>query len=165
MSARHEPNESGGPGPSLLPRIVATGLFTGYSPIAPGTAGSLLAVVIYLIPGFEDPIVLAFAILFAFFAGQLTASHMERFLGKDPGVVVIDEVVGMWITLLFLPKSIVLIALAFLAFRFHDIVKIAPARQIERVPSGWGCMLDDVFAGIYANATMWVILLVFPSLK
>jgi phosphatidylglycerophosphatase A len=70
----------------------------------------------------------------------------------------------MWISLFFLPKSIVIAILAFLAFRFYDIVKPPPARQMEKIPGGWGIMLDDVFAGIYANVSIRVILFIFPSL-
>jgi phosphatidylglycerophosphatase A len=78
-------------------------------------------------------------------------------LTPDPSIVVIDEIVGMWITMLWLPKSLPVLVAGFLAFRAFDIVKPYPARQVERIPHGWGIMLDDVFAGIYALATTHVI--------
>ncbi len=84
---------------------------------------------------------------------------MEKQFGDDPSIVVIDEVVGMWISLLFLPKTLLVATLAFLLFRAHDIVKIPPARQLEAVPNGFGIMLDDVVAGIYANISLRMVLL------
>jgi phosphatidylglycerophosphatase A len=77
----------------------------------------------------------------------------------DPSIVVIDEIVGVWIALWMLPYSFVVIALAFVAFRAFDIVKPPPARQLERIPNGWGIMLDDVAAGLYANLAVRAVLL------
>ena len=75
----------------------------------------------------------------------------------------IDEIVGMWISLLFLPKTFFVILLAFIFFRLFDILKPPPARQLEPLPNGWGIMLDDVMAGIYANLAVRLVLLVFPT--
>ena len=86
-------------------RFLATGFLSGYSPVAPGTAGSLVGLALWFIPGFEAPIVLAAAVAAGFVLGVITAGRMEKELGEDPPVVVIDEVVGMWISLLFLPKK------------------------------------------------------------
>ena len=69
---------------------------------------------------------------------------------KDPSEAVIDEVVGMGISLLFVPKSIALYIVAFLLFRFFDITKIYPIKKFEKLPGGWGIMLDDVVAGIFS---------------
>ncbi len=140
-----------GPGAPFVHRLLATGFFSGYSPVAPGTAGSLVGVAFYLLPGFEDPVVLSILIACVFFAGTFSASVLERLLGEDPAVVVIDEIVGMWVSLLLLPKTLPVIVASFLAFRFFDIVKPPPARQLERLRGGWGIMLDDVAAGVYAN--------------
>jgi phosphatidylglycerophosphatase A len=145
-------------------RIFATGLYTGYSPIASGTAGSLLACAVYCIPGFERPVVLAGICVVTFFLGVLASARMERALGEDPSVVVIDEVVGMWISLFLLPKTIAALVLAFLLFRLFDILKPPPARQSERYRNGWGIMTDDVIAGVYANLAGRGFIFVFPSL-
>jgi phosphatidylglycerophosphatase A len=148
----------------FIPRFIATGFFSGYSPVVPGTAGSLAGLALYAIPGFEAPIIFLVATVAAFFIGTYASARMEHCYGDDPSIVVVDEIVGMWISLFFLPKSIVIATLAFLAFRFYDIVKPPPARQMENIPGGWGIMLDDVFAGIYANVSIRVILFIFPSL-
>jgi phosphatidylglycerophosphatase A len=81
---------------------------------------------------------------------------------KDPGIVVVDEVVGQWVSLLLLPLTPVTVALGFLLFRLLDVVKPWPARDFERLPGGWGIMADDVMAGIYANLLVRVGLLVWP---
>lgn len=77
----------------------------------------------------------------------------------DPSIVVIDEIVGMWIALLFVPKTLPAVVVAFVAFRVFDIIKPFPAARLEAVPDGWGIMLDDVVAGIYANIATHLILL------
>ncbi len=144
----------------------------GYLPLAPGTWGSLLAVGIYLLvrisiashPTDTSPIVSPLG----FLAGELiviaivtllgiwAASRTERVLKvKDPGKVVVDEVAGQLIALLPLPLTRiapwpVLVILAFLLFRFFDIVKPYPARRLESLNGGWGIMADDIIAGVYA---------------
>jgi phosphatidylglycerophosphatase A len=162
-AAPHKPNRVGQvPFPA---RFIATGLFSGYSPVAPGTAGSLVGLAFYLIPGFDSPGVLASASVVIFFTGVLAAAQMERALGDDPPVVVIDEVVGMWISLLFLPKTVPLACLAFLFFRGFDIVKPPPARWLEQYGNGWGIMLDDVAAAVYANAAVRLMMLLLPVIR
>jgi len=167
-------------------KLIATGLFTGYAPFAPGTAGSLAGLFLYsFIPGMDTTVVLSIAIIVFFGLGVPSASAVARVVGHqlsrgakttkdlfqpgkqhppDPSIVVIDEVVGMWISLLLLPKNIAIAAAAFLAFRVFDIVKPYPARQLERYPNGWGIMLDDVVAGVYANIVVQVLVKLFPHL-
>ena len=151
------------PAPVSFPvRLLATGLFSGYSPVAPGTAGSLVGAALYFIPGFEAPAVLAAAIIVIFFLGVFASAQMEKELGEDPPVVVIDEVVGMWVSLLFLPKTLWAVSVSFLLFRAFDIFKPPPARRLEHYQHGWGIMLDDVAAGVYANAATNLVLLFLP---
>lgn len=145
----------------FLHLFFATGFYSGYSPFAPGTAGSLVGIFIYLIPGIEQPIILISLSILFFIIGIVTSSHLEKKLGDDPSIVVIDEIVGMWVSLLFLPKQLAVYIGAFLLFRLFDIVKPPPARQVEHLNGGWGIMLDDVFAGIYANIIMQIVLIVF----
>lgn len=146
----------------FLTRFIATGLFSGYSPIVPGTAGSAVGLLLYLIPGMEQPPILGIVTLVVFLVGTKTSAAMEKQFGEDPPIVVIDEVVGMWISLLFLPKSILVAVLAFFFFRIYDIIKPPPARQLEHLTNGWGVMMDDIAAGIYANATVWIIRYIVP---
>lgn len=148
--------------PSFITRFIATGAFSGYSPIASGTAGSLVGLLIYYIPGVQAFTILCPLIVVSFVAGVITSSKMEHVFGKDPSIVVIDEVVGMWISLLFLPKTILLAVLCFFWFRVYDIIKPPPARQLDAMTGGLGIMLDDVVAAIYANGTVRVIGLFFP---
>jgi phosphatidylglycerophosphatase A len=145
-------------------KLIATGFYSGYSPFAPGTAGSIVGCLFFLIPGFENYYLLPIAIVAVFFIGVITSNQMEKQLGEDPPPVVIDEIVGMWISLLFLPKGLIVAFTAFIFFRIFDIVKPQPARYMERFQHGWGIMLDDVFAGIYANLTTQLLIWFIPAL-
>lgn len=145
----------------FLTKLAATGLYSGYAPIAPGTAGSLVAVALFLLPGFEQPMTLSIITLIVFFIGAAVSAQMEKILGDDPPVVVIDEIVGQWITFLFIPKTLGMIALGFILFRVFDIFKPPPARNVEKIKNGWGIMLDDVVAGVYANISVWIIFLAY----
>jgi phosphatidylglycerophosphatase A len=84
---------------------------------------------------------------------------MEKWLGQDPAPVVIDELAGMWISVVLVPPAPLNAAAAFLLFRFFDIVKPPPARQFDRLHGGTGIMMDDVAAGIYANIVLQLFLL------
>ncbi len=91
--------------------------------------------------------------------GVWSSGIVEKIWGKDPSRVVIDEVSGMCISLLFLPVNLKYIIGAFILFRFFDIVKPLFIRKAENLPGGWGIMMDDVLAGVYANILMWVVVL------
>ncbi|MDL1892209.1 phosphatidylglycerophosphatase A [Sphingobacteriales bacterium CHB3] len=164
--------DSRGTRPDFLTRCIATGFFSGYIPWASGTFGTLVGALFFLIPGFADIPVLTTAILVGLLAGVFTSARIasaeghqltesarrmkERFQPgehetPDPSIVVIDEIVGMWIAMFAIPLSLPGIVVAFFTFRFFDIVKPYPARQVEHLGSGWGIMLDDIVAGIYAN--------------
>jgi phosphatidylglycerophosphatase A len=140
--------------------ILASGFGSGYSPLAPGTAGSLLALVIWwLAPPFLWLRALLLAI--SLFLGVWSANHAEKKWGHDNGKIVIDEVAGMWISLLFLPKSVLIHLIAFLLFRAMDIIKPLGARQIQKLPGGWGVVADDLLAGIYANILGQIVVMIF----
>jgi len=147
---------------------IATAGGAGYFPIAPGTAGSLVGVAVVVGLG-QLPLhraaamaVLAAASLAILAVGIWAAGRAEEFFGRtDPGQVVVDEVVGQMLTFLLLPHATwKWLAGGFLLFRAFDIVKPFPARQAERIPRGWGIMLDDVVAGVYGLAVLAVIGLV-----
>ena len=131
--------------------LVATGCFSGYAGIVPGTAGSLVGLLLYL-PLSANPIpVRVGATIALFFLGVIASSHVATaWQIKDPKPVVIDEIVGMWIALLFVPNEVAYFVGAFVLFRLFDVIKPFPARQAELLNGGWGIMLDDVFAAIYA---------------
>ena len=132
-------------------KAFASGLFSGFSPIASGTVGSAVGLVFYAIPGFEQWYVLLPASLVILALGIRASDAMEKVYGHDPGEVTIDEVLGMWISLLFLPKTILIAVLAFFIFRILDIVKPYPARRFDNLHGGAGVMLDDVVSAIYTN--------------
>lgn len=139
----------------LVALVLATFFFTGISPVASGTVGSLVAALLYwLIPALHGWVVLSIAIVIVLVLGIWSSGVVERAMKlQDPGIVVIDEVLGQWIALLSLSYAgnPVFILIAFLAFRFFDIIKLWPARYFERMHGGSGIMLDDAVAGVYAN--------------
>jgi len=124
----------------------------GYLPIAPGTWGSLAALLIwYAIVSYISSITLIALIVIIFVFGVYTSSETEGILGKkDPSIIVIDEWVGQWIALMFLPKSFVWGIVAFAFFRLFDIWKPFPINKLDNIKGGYGIMLDDVLAGVYA---------------
>ncbi len=144
----------------------ATGFLTGYFPVASGTVGSFLAILIYLfIPGFNEAYILIIFILLFLVIGLYTSDFAEKVYGFDPPEVVIDEIVGMWLTMFFVPKTYVLAAIGFILFRIFDIVKPFPAKQSQELKGGIGIMLDDLIAGLYALVVLHLILLIFPEVK
>lgn len=139
--------------------VVATGFGAGYSPIAPGTAGSLVGLLLFWPLQMTPPWVQVAVTAAAYFAGVAASTRLAHRLGrKDPGAAVIDEVVGMWLSLLFLPFTPATAVAAFLLFRVLDVFKPYPARQLEALPGGWGIMTDDVMAGVYANLVLRAVL-------
>ena len=132
-----------------LHRLLASGLGTGYLPIFPGTWGSLLGI----IPAFFlPPPYFAFFLVALFFTGVWASqAYAQEFKIKDPQSVVIDEVLGMGVSLLFLPKNLIFYVAGFALFRLFDVKKPWVIRKLEHLPGGWGIMMDDLGAGIAAN--------------
>ena len=129
--------------------ILATGLGTGFSPLAPGTAGSLLSLLLIYFFSPIPPYILVLFIIVLFFLGVFASTQVEKDRGHDPSIVVIDEIVGMSIGLLFLPPNLTLFFIAFVLFRIFDIFKPPPINISQKLPAGWGVMMDDVIAGLY----------------
>ncbi len=156
--------------PALMTRLavaVSSFGFVGFCPIAPGTAGSaaaLLLVGALRLAG--TPAAEAAAIIAVMVAGVWSAGVTERHLGvEDPGIVVIDEVAGMLITLAFVPAGWGSVAIGFVLFRLFDIIKPFPCSRAERLPGGWGIVADDVVAGLYGNLVLRAVLWLVPALR
>ena len=144
---------------SLIGLAIATVAGVGYAPVAPGTFGSAAGLVVWwLLPA--SPVVQAVVIVVIFIVGSWGGSVAERHFGRsDPGQVVIDEVMGMLITLFLNPVGWKGAFVAFLFFRVADVIKPYPANRLEHLPGGVGVMADDGMAAIYANlavrACLW----------
>jgi phosphatidylglycerophosphatase A len=130
--------------------VLASVFGAGYAPVASGTVGSFVTVVaIWLLP--LTPLRIAVALVVVTLIGIWAGSRVERLLGKkDPGVIVIDEVAGMLLSVILLPPTIPVLVTAFLLFRLFDIWKPFPARESQALTGGMGVMVDDLVAGVYA---------------
>ena len=144
--------------------FLATAGYAGLAPIAPGTAGSVVGLAVYVVLRWIDsPVVEASAIALVLILGVWAAGIVEEQLGKDPGPVVIDEVLGMLITLAFLNVTPIGAFVGFVLFRIYDVIKPYPAGRLEDLHGGPGIMLDDLMAGLYGQLTMRVLIAVFPG--
>ena len=130
--------------------MLASVFGAGYAPVASGTVGSFVTVVaIWLLP--LTPLRIAIALVVVTLIGIWSGSRVERLLGKkDPGVIVIDDVAGMLLSVILLPRTIPVLVTAFLLFRLFDIWKPFPARESQALTGGMGVMVDDLVAGVYA---------------
>lgn len=153
-------------------RLIVTGLGTGRGPIAPGTWGSGAVAVIFCAAAWLSggsawvlgATMLAIAVGASAACVALGGQAEREFGCKDPGPCTIDEWAGQAITYLLLPSFaqgwgwLTVAAVGFVAFRVFDIIKPPPARAMEKLPAGWGILLDDVVAGIYANIVCQLLL-------
>ncbi len=149
----------------MLSLAIATACGVGYVPVAPGTAGSLVGLLLWIPLRGTSMLVQAAVILAILVAGSLAGSVCEEYFGKvDPRQVVADEVMGMLITLFGIPVGLWGALLGFLLFRAADVVKPFPANRLERLPGGFGVMADDGMAAIYANIALRICLWAVPRL-
>ncbi len=145
--------------------FLATGTYTGYSPVMPGTAGTVWGVVIaYFFSGATLPFQALLTALITLVSVPL-AAEMVRYTGKgDPAIVVIDEAAGFLISIFLIPFTAFNVILVFILFRFFDILKPYPAGLIDRaVGGGLGVVLDDVAAGVYANISAHLLIWLLRS--
>ena len=146
---------------NVIATPIATWLGCGYSPVAPGTAGSAAALLMAVgLHAWLGWLPFWFAIIAAALVapGIWSAGVMARVVGrKDPSIVVVDEVIGQWIVIAAAPvinwKSMLA---AFILFRLFDIWKPPPVRQLESLPGGWGIVADDIMAGVYGAVVIFV---------
>ncbi len=142
---------------STILKIIATLGFIGYLPVAPGTFGSLVALVFFLL--LKPPLPVQIFLLIALsLIGAIASHHTEKLLKeKDSRHIVIDEFAGYTLSAFSLPPSVSFFVAAFLLFRFFDILKPPPIRWIEKsLPGGIAVMADDLMAGIYSNAVLQI---------
>jgi phosphatidylglycerophosphatase A len=138
--------------------LLASGLGAGFSPFAPGTAGTLVAIPIeLLLSPIRSPVYELTLLTFFFFSSWIAERAQNHWQKKDDQRIVIDEIMGYFLTMLWIPKTLLFISVGFFLFRLLDIVKPFPCRQLERVRGGFGVVLDDVFAGIYANIALQIL--------
>lgn len=153
----------------LIPKLLATSFGAGFLPVAPGTWGALVGIVLWLpfyiwCPGTPAWIFTVVAVIFFAVAGTWASSISEKYWGKDPVAACVDETVGQLISLLPLcggpneaPWWLIIVSLAL--FRFFDIFKPLGIRSMERLPKGYGMMADDILAAIYSACIVDIILL------
>lgn len=137
-------------------KLLATWFYIGEMPAAPGTlasvAGALMAVILAPSIMLYGGVLVAITVL-----GFQVAGRMEALTGrKDPGCIVIDEVAGMMVAMMFVPLTPVTVITAFLLFRAFDMFKIYPVNKLEQIEGAAGIMIDDLFAGLYTNIVMQV---------
>jgi phosphatidylglycerophosphatase A len=145
-----------------LALAIATVLGVGRVPFAPGTFGSAVGLLIWAMISASLP-AQAVAIVVVFTAGVWSGGFAERHYGAtDPGAVVIDEVLGMLVTLFFNPVGWTGALVAFLLFRVFDVIKPYPANRLERLHGGLGIMSDDAMAAVYANMVLRVLIALAP---
>ncbi len=145
--------------------FIATVGYCGYFPFAPGTVGSAAGLLFYaLVRWTGSPIVEVAMIAGLFVAGVWAGTTAERYFGGvDPGPIVMDEVVGMLITLAFIPVGWSGALVGFVLFRIFDVIKPFPAGRLEALHGGLGVMADDAMAAVYANLSLRLLLWLFPA--
>jgi len=149
----------------LIYKLLATSFGAGYSPFAPGTIGAIIGCLLLwlfqkyqLIDTFNTPFLFITLIILVTILGIFISNQLEEEWGKDPSKIVIDETIGLWITMILIPFTWINLLLAFILFRFFDIIKPLGIRKMESLKGGLGVMADDMLAGIYANIILQVII-------
>ncbi|MBK6765969.1 MAG: phosphatidylglycerophosphatase A [bacterium] len=166
---------------NAIERVITTVVWTGYSPIAPATvASAVVCVILWFVPGAQSLWMLLPLAVLTLIGVWLTNRFIDGYSVIDPGKfaavrrknpkrddpdpVVFDELVGQWITLLAAPHTVLGFAAAFFLFRFFDIFKILGTNRLQKLPRGWGVMLDDVAAGVWAALALALLRYWFPGL-
>jgi len=146
-----------------LKEFLFTGFYSGYCPVAPGTAGTLVAMALYFLGYFlfgENIVYInVIVVLVLIYPSILLGNASEKFFNrKDPQEVVLDEMMGYWISVSFFRFDWKVALLAFVLFRIMDIAKPFPINRLQKLNAGLGIMIDDYIAGIYANIILFIIL-------
>lgn len=142
---------------NFIYKTIATFFGAGYAPVAPGTVGAIFAAFLIWLWQTLDPSLsyygwpLLIVTILCTFLGAYATDQLEAEWGKDPSKVVMDEAIGIWISILFIPVNLYYLLAGLILFRIFDIWKPLGIRKLESIKGGWGVMLDDVLAGVYAN--------------
>lgn len=137
--------------------VLSTWFGSGFFPFASGTFGTLAAVPLILLLGNLGILNRLFIVLIAIGIAVWSSDRAQDLLGKkDPSEVVIDEVAGFLLTIALLPYSVQTLCLGFFLFRFFDILKPFPIKHLEKLKGGFGIVMDDLLAGLYACAGTWI---------
>jgi len=149
-----------------LALLIATVGYLGYVPVAPGTFGSAAGLVVFFAVRTTGSSLVELVVIVALFALGIWSGTVaeHHFGGTDPGPIVLDEVVGMLVTLFLLPVTFQGALVGFVVFRILDVIKPFPSAQFEQLPGGLGVMADDGMAAIYGNLVMRVLLVAVPGL-
>jgi phosphatidylglycerophosphatase A len=133
--------------------LLGSGFGSGYFSLAPGTAGTVVGICFFwCFSKFSPPLYLITLLSFIFLSVWIADGAEKIFQQKDSRTIVIDEIAGFLVTMLWIPFTVITVGIGFLLFRLLDILKPYPACWIDRnLSGGWGIVLDDVAAGIYAN--------------
>ena len=150
-----------------LHKLIATGLGTGYAPLAPGTAGAALGILVFYLFNLgltllkiTEPVMLILnlvVILTVLLLGVFSIKKVHQIWEHDAQKIVIDEVIGVWIAAFALPFQWQYYLAAFVLFRFFDILKPLYIRKLDNLKTDWSVMLDDVLAGVYANLVLQLV--------
>jgi phosphatidylglycerophosphatase A len=149
----------------LIHRLISTCLGIGYTPKGGGTVAAVVCCIAWYFAwagGNEHFWAQALVTICILFVGVYSAGKMEVDWGKDSYRIVIDEVAGMCLTLLFVPVRWQYVAVGLVLFRFFDIAKPLYIRRMEKLSGGWGVMMDDMLAGLYANLLLQIVVLFKP---
>ncbi|MFO7896065.1 MAG: phosphatidylglycerophosphatase A [Candidatus Cloacimonadales bacterium] len=139
--------------------LISTLLGAGYISKAPGTVGTLIAAAVYYFApeSFNMWFFLGYILLMSLIS-VFFITEAEKVLGHDNGMIIIDEFWGYMIAVLFLPKTLFVVIAAFVLFRIFDIFKPEPIDMLQKLPAGWGVMVDDLMAGVYANLVLQILI-------
>lgn len=142
---------------NALAKLIATCFYAGFLPFAPGTLGSLIGLLLFLCLKGQAAMLFS-GLVILFFGGIWASTRAEELLRrKDPSEVIIDEVVGMFLALMFLPSpNTKMLVAAFVTFRFFDIVKPPPIKRLQGLSSGVGIMCDDILAAVYTIISLHI---------
>ena len=150
--------------------IISTLFGVGYFPKAPGTVGTLIATLVYLLlpvklfGSLENNIIFLICVLTLSLISVFFISKAEKKLGHDNNKIILDEFLGYFIAVVFLPKTVLIAVFALILFRLFDISKPEPVNVLQKLPDGWGVMADDLMAGVYTNISLQILIRVFPKI-
>lgn len=144
--------------------------YIGFIPFASGTFASAFSLIIFLIPAFNDLLILCIATTGLFVVSLMMGKSILLKYGEDPSIYVADEVVGMWVTIIiikifFADINLLYLFIAFCLFRFFDIIKIQPAKYFDKLNNTFGILMDDVVSGIYSGLFSTLIIYIINLLN